>query len=49
MRSLLVREHTYWKPSFRFMLDESPRDLNVFIRDILEQIQEAGIDKETPR
>ena len=48
IRSLLVREHTYWKPSFRFALNDSPHDSNDFIRDILEQLQETPIGGEVP-
>jgi hypothetical protein len=48
IRSLLVREHTYWKPSFRFTLNDLQGNPNSFISDILEQLRETPIGGEAP-
>ena len=49
LQSLVVSEHTHWKPSFQFVLRDSPRNPNNVIRDVLEQIQKAKIDRDEPR
>ena len=48
VQSLLVREYTYWKPSFRFAFNDSPKNPNDFVRDVLEQVQKAGIRRDEP-
>ena len=48
IQSLLVREHTYWRPSFRFSFGDSPKNPNSFVREVLEQVQKAGIRRDEP-